>query len=347
MQILSDFDLKSSNTFAIPAQAAFFISCESKEDILKLTKDEFFRSQPYLLIGGGSNLLFLKDFKGCVVRYAATDVEIVREDERSVTLRVAAGKRWHDLVLEMAQRGLWGIENLAFIPGDCGAAAVQNIGAYGVEICSVIERVLTVDLRTGTSRAFDRDECTYGYRASVFKQPGMGHYMVYAVELTLSKTPQPQLSYAGLQSLEEKEVLTPADIAAHVIAIRESKLPDPASIPNAGSFFMNPIVDASVYGRIAAQYEQVPHYVTDDKEYKIPAAWLIEQCGYKGKRVGNVGCYEKQPLVIVNHGGATGEEIAALSDRIIADVRSRFGIELHPEVKFIDAGMLSPLEEHS
>lgn len=334
MQILPDFDLKDSNTFAIPAQASYFITCDSVEDIVRLCKDEFFRSQPYLIIGGGSNLLFVENFVGCVVRFTDDAWEILSEDDESVTIKVSAGKKWHDLVMETAQDGYWGIENLALIPGDTGAAAVQNIGAYGVEICRTLSTVHTVDLRDGSLRDFSNEECKYDYRYSIFKEKEMGHYFIYAVELRLSKKPDPQLSYAGLQELTGHPTLTPEVVARHVIAIRESKLPDHHTLPNAGSFFMNPIVTASVYEALLREYGQVPHYIVG-KEYKIPAAWLIEQCGYKGKKIGNVGCYERQPLVIVNYGGATGEEIVALSEDIRSSVKEKFGIEIHPEVRFV------------
>lgn len=334
MQILPDFDLKHNNTFAIPAQASYFVTCDNVDDIVKLCKDEFFRSQPYLIIGGGSNLLFVENFVGCVVRFTDDTWEVLSEDDDSVTIKVSAGKKWHDLVMETAKHGYWGIENLALIPGDSGAAAVQNIGAYGVEICQTLLTVHTVDLRDGSLRAFSNEECRYDYRYSIFKEREMGHYFIYAIELKLSKNPAPQLSYAGLQDLSERDTLTPEIIARHVISIRESKLPDHNTLPNAGSFFMNPIVGASVYDTLVKEYGQVPHYVVG-KDYKIPAAWLIEQCGYKGKKIGNVGCYERQPLVIVNYGGATGEEIVSLSTDIQKSVKEKFGIDIHPEVRFV------------
>ena len=334
MQILPDFDLKHNNTFAIPAQAAYFITCNSVEDIIRLCKDEFFRSQPYLIIGGGSNLLFVEDFVGCVVRFTADKWEVISEDDASVTLRVSAGKKWHDLVMETTRHGYWGIENLALIPGDSGAAAVQNIGAYGVEICQTLLTVHTVDLRDGTLRAFSNEECRYDYRYSIFKEREMGHYFIYDIEIKLSKIRTPQLSYAGLQELTKYPTLTPEIIAQHVISIRESKLADHNTLPNAGSFFMNPIVGRSTYEKLVEEYGQVPHYVVGE-DYKIPAAWLIEQCGYKGKRIGNVGCYERQPLVIVNYGGATGEEIIAFSTEIQKSIKEKFDIEIHPEVRFV------------
>ncbi|MDO4695339.1 UDP-N-acetylmuramate dehydrogenase [Porphyromonas sp.] len=334
MHITADFDLKQNNTFAISAKASYFITCESVEDIQRLCRDEFFRSQPYLIVGGGSNLLFTEDFNGCIVRFTGQDWRVVAEDDAAVTVQVEAGRVWHDLVMEIAEKGYWGIENLALIPGDCGAAAVQNIGAYGVEICQVLTRVYAVDLRDGSLRAFSGEECKYGYRYSVFKERNMGHYFIYAIELRLSKNPNPQLSYAGLQGLSEIPQLTPKAIAEHVIGIRETKLPDPKDLPNAGSFFMNPIVDSSVYERITGKYGKVPYYAVGD-HYKIPAAWLIEQCGFKGKAKGRVGCYEKQPLVIVNHGGATGEDVVAWSIEIQDAVKKQFGISLHPEVKFV------------
>lgn len=334
MQILPDFDLKHCNTFAVAAQASYFITCDTPEEVIRLSQDEFFRSQPYLIIGGGSNLLFVENFVGCVVRFTDDTWEVIAEDSDSVTIKVSAGKKWHDLVMETAKLGYWGIENLALIPGDCGAAAVQNIGAYGVEICQTLQTVHTVNLKDGSLRSFSNAECKYDYRYSVFKEREMGHYLIYAIELKMSKVATPQLSYAGLQELSGRPNLSPSTIADHVISIRESKLPDHTVLPNAGSFFMNPIVDSAVYGELIKGYGEVPHYRVGE-DYKISAAWLIEKCGYKGKKVGNVGCYEKQPLVIVNYGDATGEEIASLSSEIQKSVKECFGIDLHPEVRFI------------
>lgn len=334
MQILPDFDLKSHNTFSISAKASYYITCENIEDLQKLSRDEYFRSRPYIVIGGGSNLLFVEDYVGSVVRYTEDAWHIIDESQEHLTIRVAAGKRWHDLVIETAEKGYWGLENLALIPGDTGAAAVQNIGAYGVEIQQVLKSVHTVDLRDGSLRTFSNSECQYDYRHSIFKAKDMGHYVIYAVELTLSKTPNPKLSYAGLQELEACAELTPMTVANHVISIRESKLPDHNKLPNAGSFFMNPIVPHTTYSTLIDKYGTVPHYQVGD-QYKIPAAWLIEQCGYKGKQIGQVGCYSKQPLVIVNYGDATADEIVALSANIQRDVRSKFDIEIHPEVRFV------------
>lgn len=338
MKIEQGFELKELNTFAMNCKASYYIEVESKEDAIKLSKDEYFRTLPIMIKGGGSNLLFVGDFRGAVLHYSGKSVEIIEEDETSVLYRVEAGKNWHEFVMECSEKGLWGIENLALIPGEVGASAVQNIGAYGAEASQVIETVHSIDLESGEECAWSNADCHYAYRYSTFKDADQQFHLIFAVDIRLSKVARPNLGYSGLQDLESINDITPLMVAKKVIEIREKKLPDPALLPNGGSFFMNPIVDRQTFTHLLLDNPSMPHYILSEKEYKIPAAWLIEQCGLKGFREGNVGTYPKQPLVIVNYGGAYSHEVVDFSNMIISTVKDKFGIELHPEVRFVRSG---------
>lgn len=338
MQIHQGFELKELNTFAMACKASFYIELESKEDIQKLSRDEYFRTLPMMIKGGGSNLLFIGDFRGAVLHYSGDKVELLEENEESLLLRVEAGKNWHQLVLETTEKGLWGLENLALIPGEVGASAVQNIGAYGAEASQVIEAVHTINLETGEERMWTNEACQYGYRHSIFKEKTQQFEVIYAVDYRLSNLPKPDLHYAGLQALRELPSITPQRIVEEVICIRESKLPDPKVLPNGGSFFMNPIVDKPHFIHLLLQYPEMPHYALPEDKFKIPAAWLIEQVGLKGVREGKVGTFPQQPLVIVNYGDAYSYEVVDFAQRIIDAVRKQFDIELHPEVRMVRSG---------
>lgn len=338
MQIYKGFELKELNTFSIACKASYYIELESKEDIQKLSQDEYFRTLPMMIKGGGSNLLFIGDFRGAVLHYSGDKVEVLEEDDNSILLRVESGKNWHQLVLETTAKGLWGMENLALIPGEVGASAVQNIGAYGAESSQVIEAVHSINLETGAERKWTTEECKYGYRYSIFKEKAHQFEVIYAVDYRLSKLPKPDLHYAGLQALRELSSITPQRIVEEVICIRESKLPDPNELPNGGSFFMNPIVDKQHFIHLMLQYPDMPHYALPEDKFKIPAAWLIEQVGLKGVRDGKVGTYPKQPLVIVNYDDAYSYEVVDFANRIIEAVREKFDIELHPEVRMVKSG---------
>lgn len=334
MTILPNFQLKDHNTLSLSSVAAYLVDLTSVQDALILASDEYFRSIPFVFIGGGSNLLFAGDFKGAVIHYSGKEIEILDDSDTAVIIKVGAGYNWHQLVMECVEKGLWGIENLALIPGEAGAAAVQNIGAYGREVCEVLAAVHVVDLLKGETRRMLPSECNFGYRHSIFKEEGQGHLLVTDIELRLSKEPAPCLAYAGLKGLREEPSLTPLQVANTVIQIRESKLPDPRLIPNAGSFFMNPIIDGAHFSLLQTNYPTMPHYKVEEG-YKIPAAWLIEQIGYKGHRVGDVGTYKHQPLVIVNHGQAEAHEIIAFAEEIQSKIQEEFGIAIHPEVRYI------------
>ncbi len=345
MKIHESHPLLPHNTFAIEAKAVYFIELESEGDAEILSQDEYFRTLPFIAIGGGSNLLFQGDFKGAVLHYTDKSVEVTDETRNEVFLHVGGGKVWHELVMETTRRRLWGIENLSLIPGECGAAAVQNIGAYGREIKDVLRAVHYVDLRTGERHVLPASEAHYGYRHSIFKEPEMAHALVTGIDLILNKDYRPELSYRGLRELSTKPDLTPCDVAKVVINLREEKLPNPDVLPNAGSFFMNPFVSREDFTKLSALYPDAPHFQSEDGRVKVPAAWLIQECGLKGKRKGNVGTYPKQPLVLVNYGGATAKEIADFSAFVQKSVRDKFGIEISPEVRFVRSGAQHSIDE--
>lgn len=338
--------LLGHNTFGIEAQAACLMTYDDERGLHEALEciGREFKGRPVLHIGGGSNLLFLSDFDGVILHSAIKTWDVVEETSDDVVVRVGAGIVWDDFVAECVKKGYYGVENLSLIPGEVGASAVQNIGAYGAEAKDVIEKVETVCLADGSSRVFDASECGYGYRQSVFKSTLRGQYAVTAVWFRLSRHFIPNVAYGGIRhALDEAGIaldkVTAEDVRRVVIEIRQSKLPDPKVTGNAGSFFMNPIVEKDVYERLAAAYPGMPHYMLDDGRVKIPAGWLIEQCGWKGRALGRAAVHDKQALVLVNLGGATGEDILRLSDAVRTDVRERFGIEIRPEVNMIGGGL--------
>jgi UDP-N-acetylmuramate dehydrogenase len=291
----------------------------------------------WLHIGGGSNLLFKGDYPGIILHSAIKGYEILEENEQEVIVRVGAGEVWDDFVAYSVEKGWYGAENLSLIPGEVGASAVQNIGAYGMEAKDLIVNVETVEVATGEERIFTNAECAYAYRESAFKLSLKGKYIVTKVSYRLKKTPYYHLDYGNVRAELEKSgiALTLSNVREVIIKIREGKLPDPKVQGNAGSFFMNPIVPRGQFEALLAEYPQMPHYVVDAERVKIPAAWMIDQCGWKGKRLGNAGVHDKQALVLVNAGGATGEEVIRLSEAIQKSVFDKFGIRISPEVNFI------------
>ena len=291
--------------------------------------------KPVLMIGGGSNLLFMGDFRGTVLHSTISTIEIIGSTDDHVYVKVGAGVVWDDFVAWCTVNGLWGVENLSAIPGEVGASAVQNIGAYGVEAKDVIDTVQTICLADGSERDFSNAECRYAYRQSIFKNELNGQYAVAYVIYTLSKVPQPKLGYGALeQEVERLGGPTLSNIRQAVIAIREGKLPDPKVLGNAGSFFMNPVVSEAEFNDIKSSYPDVPSYPAPGG-IKVPAGWLIEKTGWKGRSLGPAAVYEKQALVLVNKGGATGADVKRLADTIIADVKQKFGITLSTEVNYI------------
>jgi len=289
-------------------------------------------------MGGGSNLLFTSDYyQGVILHSAIKGWQVVDEDEECVHLRVGAGVVWDELVAYTVAQGWGGMENLSLIPGEVGASAVQNIGAYGMEAKDLIETVDTIEIATGTLRTFACEECGYAYRQSVFKSELKGKFVVTHVTYRLQKNPVFHLDYGNIRAELERmgEGISLDTIRRAVIRIRESKLPDPQVMGNAGSFFMNPIVPRAVMEHIREAYPQMPFYEVDTERVKIPAGWMIEQCGWKGRALGRAAVHDKQALVLVNLGGATGREIIALSDAVRHDVKEKFGVDIHPEVNFI------------
>lgn len=342
-------NLKELNTFGIDVIARYFAEYNSIDELRAIVSsrnsgqclsngsNSDSKSLPFLHIGGGSNLLFLKDYEGVVLHNAIKTIEVVMETTDDVVLRVGGGMTFDDLIVYALKNEWYGLENLSIIPGEVGASAVQNIGAYGVEAKDFITLVELVDLYTGERKTMTSRECHYGYRQSVFKQPDVwGRYAVTYVHFHLSKHFTPRLEYGGLQkAVADKNNLTANELRQIIIDMRNSKLPDPKVLGNAGSFFMNPIVARNLFNALVEQYPSMPHYDVDDEHVKIPAGWLIEQSGWKGRKLGNAGVYERQALVLVNLGGATGQDVVALSDAVRADVKQKFGIDIHPEVNFI------------
>ena len=336
-------DLTKMNTFGMKVKARCFMEYDSVADLVDIEFEELAR--PVLHIGGGSNLLFTDDFKGTVLHSKINFIEILDEEASDpVLVSVGAGVVFDDFCAWAANEGLWGVENLSYIPGEVGASAVQNIGAYGVEVKDVIRKVYCYDTVDEEFVGFDVEDCAYGYRDSAFKDPEVkGRYVVTHVVFALSREPQPKLEYGHLAEALAGESLTPALIRKTIIKIRKEKLPEPSVMGSAGSFFKNPVISAEHFARIEATAKaelgadcKVPYYDLPDGTVKVPAAWLIEQCGWKGKRSGGAAVYEKQPLVLVNYtGNAYPEEIIGLEKRIISSVKSKFDIELHPEVEHI------------
>lgn len=322
------------NTFGLDVKAGRWLEYASVEELKALIAEGQI-SSPYLHVGSGSNLLFLGDFEGAVLHSAIKSIEMVNQDAEKVWLRVGAGVIWDDFVAYCVERGYYGAENLSLIPGEVGASAVQNIGAYGVEVKDLISCVETVDVH-GDRRVFGVEECGYAYRNSVFKRPDMKSFFVTHVTFALNKAEQYTLNYGTIrQELEKYPQIDLATVRQVIVSIRESKLPDPKVLGNAGSFFMNPIVTRTKYETLLQEYPSMPSYQVDATHVKIPAGWMIEQCGWKGKSLGNAAVHDKQALVLVNCGGATGADIVALSDAVRAAVREKFGVEIHPEVNMI------------
>lgn len=328
------YSLLSYNTFGIDVSADRFLEYASSEE-LKSQIMQGAVTTPFLHIGGGSNLLFTKDYEGLILHSRIGGIEVMEENERSVLVRVGAGVVWDDFVAYSVEHGWYGAENLSLIPGEVGASAVQNIGAYGVEVKDLITAVETVNIR-GEERVYSVEECGYAYRDSIFKRPENKSVFVTYVRFRLSKEEHCTLDYGTIrQELERYPALTLPVVREIIIDIRKSKLPDPKVTGNAGSFFMNPIVPKEKLEALQCDYPRIPFYELPDGRVKIPAGWMIDQCGWKGKSLGPAAVHDKQALVLVNRGGAKGSDIIALSDAVRASVREKFGIDIHPEVNFV------------
>ena len=337
MRDIRDYNLKEHNTFGIDAKCSRFLEYESVDEAREVAEILRETAIPYIIIGGGSNLLLTKDFEGIVVR-SGIKGHCFEEDYFCERMTCGSGEVWDDMVAMSLEAGYYGMENLSLIPGDVGASAVQNIGAYGVEAKDLILCVWMIEIPTGKTWMLGNEECEYGYRQSRFKQDWKNRFLITRVTYGLSKTFTPHLDYGNIRAeLERKGIQKPTaqQLRETIIDIRNAKLPDPKVEGNAGSFFMNPVVTKARYEKLAAQYPDMPHYRVDSRHVKIPAGWMIDQCGWKGKSLGRAGVHDKQALVLVNRGGATGAEIVALSDAIRADVKAKFGIDIHPEVNIV------------
>ena len=337
MNIQHNYPLLAHNTFGMDVEASVFVEYESVTELKEILLHQLCPEGKWLHIGGGSNLLFTGDFDGMILHSAIKGFEVVSENEDEVLVRAGAGEVWDDFVAYTVEKGWYGAENLSLIPGEVGASAVQNIGAYGVEAKDLIVKVETLEVETGKERVFGNEACGYAYRESVFKHELKGKYIVTSVTYRLSKHPSYRLDYGNVRAELEKRgcELTLENVRRTIIDIRESKLPDPKVQGNAGSFFMNPIVPRPLFEGLLGKYPSMPSYEVDAERVKIPAAWMIDQCGWKGKRMGNAGVHDKQALVLVNCGGATGQEIIALSEEIQRSVFDKFGVRISPEVNFI------------
>jgi UDP-N-acetylmuramate dehydrogenase len=338
LPIQFNFPLQDHNTFGIPAQAHAYLRVTTAGMLAHLRNDAGLASLPRLVLGGGSNLLLTQDFPGVVLHMCSTGKAIIGEDEQSVHVRAAAGENWHDFVQWTLAQGLGGLENLSLIPGSVGAAPIQNIGAYGMEIKDRFLGLTAFDFETGAVFTLDKAACGFGYRDSVFKHALRDRAVILEVRFALPKVWQANVQYAELaQELAARNITAPTAqaISDAVIAIRSRKLPDPKRIGNAGSFFKNPVVPAAQRDALLAQHPRLVSYAQPDGSVKLAAGWLIDQCGWKGRRMGNAGVYDRQALVLVNHGGASGGEIKALAAAIQADVQARFGVLLEPEPVFV------------
>jgi UDP-N-acetylmuramate dehydrogenase len=332
MKEYTNYSLLNHNTFGMDVEAKRFVEYDSEEELIGLLPS---LESKYLHIGGGSNLLFRGNFDGTILHSVIKGIEIQENCGEYVLVRVGAGVVWDDFVAWTVERGWGGIENLSLIPGEVGASAVQNIGAYGVEAKDVIVQVKAIHLKTGEKRSFVTDECCYAYRQSIFKNELKGQYAITYVTYKLKVRPTLKLSYGNMKALLEKKNVTVSDVRQFIIDTRNAKLPDPKVQGNAGSFFMNPVVSRDKFLEIQKDYPQMPYYEVENG-VKIPAGWMIEQCGWKGKSLGKAGVHEKQALVLVNLGGASSEEIVTLCNAVCKDVKETFGIDIHPEVNFIN-----------
>ena len=336
LQIHQNVSLKNFNSFGIEAFARYFVEINHADDLAELFKDVQWQQTPRLVMSGGSNMLFTQNFNGLVVKINIRGISH-RINHEEVVVEAGAGEDWNDLVNYCVDWGFAGLENLSLIPGSVGASPVQNIGAYGVELKDVFESCEAFEIESGTIRHFNNQDCQFNYRESIFKQAYKGKYIITSVKFKLSTIPHLNIAYGVISDeLTKRGIIQPniKDVSDVVSAIRVSKLPDPSTIGNAGSFFKNPVISKDEFEPILAQYPQISHFLVNDK-IKLAAGWLIEQCGWRGKIVGNTGTWKNQALVLVNHGGATGKEVYDLSTQIINSVKEKFNVDLEREVNII------------
>jgi UDP-N-acetylmuramate dehydrogenase len=337
LQIQENVSLKNFNSFGIDAKARYFVEINHKDELVELFMDPQWQETAHLVLGGGSNMLLLNDYAGLVIRINIRGIEH-RISKDDVYVEVGGGEVWNDLVNFCVARDYAGLENLSLIPGSVGASPIQNIGAYGVELKDVFYSCCAFELATGAFKTFTKADCRFEYRESIFKSELKGQYIIVSVKLHLSLIPNFNLKYGAIeQELKNRGITSPTlkDVSQVVSHIRVSKLPDPSTIGNAGSFFKNPVITADEFAVIQSKFPEVVNYPAGDGLVKLAAGWLIEQCGWKGKVVGNTGTWKNQALVLVNHGGATGEEVYSFSSQIIDSVYTKFGVMLQREVNII------------
>lgn len=337
MDIQHNISLKKYNTFGIDVKARHFTSVSTTEELREILRQPGYPDK--FVLGGGSNILLTGDVEALVIHMNIKGISVIREEENHVLVRAGAGENWHKFVLWALERDYGGLENLSLIPGNVGTAPIQNIGAYGVELKDVFVSCEAVEIASGETKTFHLQDCHFGYRDSIFKQEAKGKYIISGVTFKLTRREHHiRADYGAIRSrLDELGVKNPAirDISEAVISIRRSKLPDPAEIGNSGSFFKNPVIPAGDFKKLKTQYPEIPHYPVSDSRVKVPAGWLIEQCGFKGRRFGDAGIHARQALVLVNYGNATGEEIWQLAQTIRKTVSEKFGISIAPEVNVL------------
>ncbi|MEA2105106.1 MAG: UDP-N-acetylmuramate dehydrogenase [Bacteroidota bacterium] len=335
-EIKENFPLKKYNTFGIDVKARYFSMCPSKDELIQSINIHKKEKLPLMVLGGGSNVLFTQHFPGLIIQPALKGIEVVNENSRVIQLKVGAGEDWDEFVEYCVDKGWGGIENLSLIPGNVGTCPIQNIGAYGVEVKDVITEVETLEMDTLKIHRFKNADCHFGYRDSIFKRALKGKHIIMHVYFCLSKKSNFILDYGNLQNeLSRFDEINLQNIRKAVIDIRNAKLPKPEITGNAGSFFKNPVVDKKILGQLQLNHPEIPFYSFDDETVKIPAGWLIEKAGWKGKKMGNVGVHEKQALVLINLGHATGNEVIQLAHSIQQSVWEMFGIELEMEVNIV------------
>ena len=338
MNIIKNYPLLKLNTFGVDIKAKYFTSINTINELIELTKTNVFKDLELLILGGGSNILFTKNFDGLVILNNIKGKEIIDQNQQSIFLKIGAGENWHELVMYCVDNGWGGIENLSLIPGNTGTAPMQNIGAYGVEIKETFVELEALEISSGKIVKFNNSDCEFGYRESVFKNKMKNQYIILNITLELKKNPVLNVNYGDVKTiLENQNIKNPSvkDVSNAIISIRQSKLPDPKKIGNSGSFFKNPIVSLNQLELMKKKYPKIVSYKIKKDEFKIAAGWMIERAGWKGKKFNNYGVHENQALVLVNYGLANGLEIFNLSEKIILDIKEKFGIMLEREVNII------------
>jgi len=343
MQYQNNISLSRLNTFGIDAAAKHYVELHDEKDLIELVNGEIYQKSKHLILGGGSNILLTDDFDGLVIKNCFKGIKPIKEDNQHVWVQVGAGEMWHCFVLDCIEQNRGGVENLSLIPGTVGAAPMQNIGAYGVEIKDTFESLEAFHLASGTMHTFDNTSCNFGYRESIFKNSAKNQYIITSATFKLTRQDHVlNTSYGAIQDMLANEKITAPsirDVSNAVIKIRQSKLPDPAKIGNAGSFFKNPTIDKIDYEALQTEFPTMPAYQLPDQQFKIPAGWLIEQCGWKGKTIGEIGVHKDQALVLVNYGKGKGKDIMKLALEIQQSVMGKYGIILSPEVNFVPASV--------